>query len=91
VTLPPASPCSTWVRRLNPSAITTAPGAARRAGMLDAGAVDVLQPDATRCGGVTGFLKAATLAESKRHIEYLHDHVRIEHLLLDGVLTVEVG
>jgi L-alanine-DL-glutamate epimerase-like enolase superfamily enzyme len=32
--------------------------------MLDAGAVDVLQADATRCGGVTGFLKAAALADA---------------------------
>jgi L-alanine-DL-glutamate epimerase-like enolase superfamily enzyme len=31
--------------------------------MLAAGAVDVLQADATRCGGPTGFLKAAALAE----------------------------
>ncbi len=30
--------------------------------MLAAGAVDVLQADATRCGGVTGFLAAAALA-----------------------------
>jgi L-alanine-DL-glutamate epimerase-like enolase superfamily enzyme len=30
--------------------------------MLDAGAVDVLQADATRCGGVTGFLRVAALA-----------------------------
>ena len=29
--------------------------------MLEAGAVDVLQADATRCGGVTGFLRAAAL------------------------------
>jgi L-alanine-DL-glutamate epimerase-like enolase superfamily enzyme len=29
--------------------------------MLDAGAVDVLQPDATRCAGVTGFLRVAAL------------------------------
>ena len=29
--------------------------------MLGAGAVDVLQADATRCGGVTGFLEAAVL------------------------------
>ncbi|HEX6203041.1 MAG TPA: enolase C-terminal domain-like protein [Thermoanaerobaculia bacterium] len=29
--------------------------------LLAAGAVDVLQPDATRCGGVTGFLAAAGL------------------------------
>lgn len=32
--------------------------------MLEAQAVDVLQADATRCGGVTGFLKAAALADA---------------------------
>src|SRR5919109_931853 len=32
--------------------------------MLESRAVDVLQADATRCGGVTGFLKAAALAEA---------------------------
>lgn len=32
--------------------------------MLAAGAVDVLQADATRCGGVTGFLQAAALCEA---------------------------
>jgi L-alanine-DL-glutamate epimerase-like enolase superfamily enzyme len=32
--------------------------------MLAAGAVDVLQADATRCGGYTGFLQAATLCEA---------------------------
>ena len=30
--------------------------------MLEAGAVDVLQADATRCGGISGFLAAATIA-----------------------------
>ncbi len=30
--------------------------------MLDAGAVDVLQADVTRCGGISGFLKTADLA-----------------------------
>lgn len=77
--------------------------------MLDAGAVDVLQADATRCAGITGFLRAATLVESRslqlsshcgpslhvhpccainsfRHMEYFHDHVRIEQMLFDGVL-----
>jgi L-alanine-DL-glutamate epimerase-like enolase superfamily enzyme len=76
--------------------------------LLDAGAVDVLQADATRCGGVTGFLRVAALAASHclglsahcapslhacaavmplRNLEYFHDHVRIEHMLLDGALT----
>jgi L-alanine-DL-glutamate epimerase-like enolase superfamily enzyme len=32
--------------------------------MLEAGAVDVLQADATRCGGITGFLQAAALCDS---------------------------
>lgn len=32
--------------------------------MIEAGAVDVVQADATRCGGVTGFLKAAEEVDS---------------------------
>lgn len=75
--------------------------------MLEAGAVDVLQADVTRCGGVTGFLKAAALAEAHhvdlsghcapaehvhvacaaptlRHLEWFHDHVRIEQMLFEG-------
>ena len=32
--------------------------------LVDAGAVDVLQADATRCGGITGFLAAAALCEA---------------------------
>ena len=69
--------------------------------MLEAGAVDVLQADATRCGGVTGFLQVGALCEAHhidlsghcapalhlhvacavprlRHLEWFHDHVRIE-------------
>ncbi len=34
--------------------------------MLNAGAVDVLQADATRCGGISGFLKAGYLAEANQ-------------------------
>ena len=82
--------------------------------MLDAGAVDVLQADATRCGGVTGFLRVAALAEAAgvdlsahcapslhvplgcasprfRHLEYFHDHDRIEHMLFDGAPTPSGG
>jgi L-alanine-DL-glutamate epimerase-like enolase superfamily enzyme len=32
--------------------------------LLEAGAVDVLQADATRCGGVSGFLRASALCEA---------------------------
>ncbi len=78
--------------------------------MLEANAVDVLQADATRCAGITGFLRVGALCESRslqlsshcgpslhvhpccavpnfRHMEYFHDHVRIEHMFFDGVLT----
>ncbi len=81
--------------------------------ILEAGAADVLQADATRCG-ITGFLTAAALSrahgvplsshcapslhatvacacEPVRHIEYFHDHVRIETLLLDGVTKPKDG
>jgi L-alanine-DL-glutamate epimerase-like enolase superfamily enzyme len=76
--------------------------------MLEAEAVDVLQADATRCGGVTGFLQASALCTAHSmqisahtapslhmhlccatanavHLEYFHDHVRIENILFDGV------
>jgi L-alanine-DL-glutamate epimerase-like enolase superfamily enzyme len=49
--------------------------------MLQAGAVDVLQIDATRCGGFTGFLHAAALAHgfgvpvSAHCAPHLHAHV----------------
>jgi L-alanine-DL-glutamate epimerase-like enolase superfamily enzyme len=82
--------------------------------MLDAGAVDVLQADATRCGGFTGFRRAAALCRARslplsahtaptlhahvgcaevplRHVEYFHDHVRIEQRLFDGALRAEHG
>lgn len=75
--------------------------------MLEAGAVDVLQADATRCAGITGFLQVGALVDAfgiplsahtapslhlapccalgrVRHIEYFHDHVRIERMLFDG-------
>lgn len=35
--------------------------------MLAAGAVDVLQADATRCGGLTGFLAAAAVCDAFEH------------------------
>ena len=77
--------------------------------MLDAGAVDCLQADVTRCGGITGFLRVGALCDARsmdlsahcapqlsahactpiwhlRHLEYFHDHVRMEHLAFDGCL-----
>jgi L-alanine-DL-glutamate epimerase-like enolase superfamily enzyme len=76
--------------------------------------VDVLQADVTRCGGITGFLGAAALAQTHgvefsahtapalhahvccavqpfSHLEWFHDHVRIESLLFDGVCEPEGG
>jgi L-alanine-DL-glutamate epimerase-like enolase superfamily enzyme len=81
---------------------------------LRTGAVDVLQADATRCGGITGFLNAAALcdvhhtdlsghcapaihlhaacaAPRLRHLEWFHDHVRIEHMLFDGAPVPKDG
>jgi len=81
---------------------------------LDAGAVDVLQADATRCGGVTGILivdalcaaraiplsthcapslhaQVACALQTLRHVEYFHDHVRIEHVFFDGALMPRDG
>jgi L-alanine-DL-glutamate epimerase-like enolase superfamily enzyme len=82
--------------------------------MLAAGAVDVLQADASRCGGITGFLVAADLCDAwglplsahcatalhvpvgcaarpLRHLEYFHDHARIERMLFDGAPSPEGG
>ncbi|MFI7500022.1 enolase C-terminal domain-like protein [Streptomyces sp. NPDC049687] len=82
--------------------------------MVAAGAVDCLQVDVTRCGGVTEFLRAAALARGHgldvsahcaphahaavaaavpnvRHIEWFHDHVRIESLFFDGTLDPQGG
>jgi L-alanine-DL-glutamate epimerase-like enolase superfamily enzyme len=77
--------------------------------MLAAGAVDVLQADVTRCGGITGLLAVDGLCRARsiplsahcapaisahaccglaalEHLEYFHDHVRIESMLFDGTL-----
>ena len=82
--------------------------------MLEAGAVDVLQADATRCRGFTGFLQAAAIAGSFgsplsahcapslhmhvgcavpgfRHLEFFHDHARIESMLFDGFIQPRDG
>lgn len=82
--------------------------------MLHSGAVDVLQADATRCLGITGFMKVGAMCAAQhipfsahtapaihlhaccalnnvRHIEYFHDHVRIENMLFDGVAQPRNG
>ena len=82
--------------------------------LLSHGAIDVLQADVTRCGGITGFLKVAALAEAGhldisahcapamhrhlacgiprlRHVEWFHDHVRIEQMSFDGAPVVRDG
>lgn len=82
--------------------------------MLAAKCVDVMQADATRCGGVTGFLAAGTLTDAHhvdlsghcapsihlhaacavprlRHLEWFHDHVRLEQMLFDGAPTAQNG
>jgi len=82
--------------------------------MLRSHSVDVLQADATRCTGVTGFMKTAALceawsiplsahtsptlhahlccaAQTAVHVEYFHDHVRIERMFFDGVLDPKDG
>lgn len=70
-------------------------------------AVDVLQVDASRCGGITEWVRAAAVAAAFhlqvsghcaphlhahaaaatpnfRHLEWFHDHVRIEDMFFDG-------
>jgi L-alanine-DL-glutamate epimerase-like enolase superfamily enzyme len=77
--------------------------------MCAAGAVDCLQADVSRCGGITEWLGTAAVAASfnlqisghcgphlhahaaaatpnLRHLEWFHDHVRIESMFFDGTL-----
>lgn len=82
--------------------------------MLAARAVDCLQIDVSRCGGITEFMRAAGTAAARhvdvsahcaphlhlavaaatpnlRHVEWFHDHVRIEQLLFDGTQEGDHG
>lgn len=82
--------------------------------MLAAEAVDCLQADVTRCGGLTALLRVGALCDARgidlslhcapqvsahagtalwhlRHLEYFHDHVRIENMAFDGALGPENG
>jgi L-alanine-DL-glutamate epimerase-like enolase superfamily enzyme len=76
--------------------------------------VDVLQADATRCGGYTGFLRVAALCDAHSlplsahtapalhlpvccaaprlaHLEFFHDHARIEEMLFEGARRPQRG
>jgi L-alanine-DL-glutamate epimerase-like enolase superfamily enzyme len=82
--------------------------------MLDSGAVDVLQADVTRCGGITQMLQVGALCAAAGirlsahtspaihahvgaaiapllHVEYFHDHSRIEEKLFTGSQLLDDG
>lgn len=82
--------------------------------MVAAKSVDVLQADATRAQGITGFLGAASVCEAHnmplsahcapsihmhvccavpraRHLEFFHDHARIERMFFDGFCEPREG
>jgi L-alanine-DL-glutamate epimerase-like enolase superfamily enzyme len=82
--------------------------------MCAAGAVDCLQADVTRCGGITDWLRVAAVAAAHnlevsghcaphahahaaaaipnlRHLEWFHDHVRIEQRFFDGAFNPTGG
>ncbi|MGB6226306.1 MAG: enolase C-terminal domain-like protein, partial [Pseudonocardiaceae bacterium] len=82
--------------------------------MCAAGAVDCLQADVSRCGGITEWFRVAAVAAAYhleisghcaphlhvhaaaatpnlRHLEWFHDHVRIEQMFFDGALDPTGG
>jgi len=108
-----------WVRRRLPLGMDLAGGEyqftlADAQSLLAAEAVDVLQADATRCLGISGFIETAALCAARgielsahcapamhmhlgcalpvvRHVEWFHDHVRIESLCFDGAPSPVAG
>ena len=82
--------------------------------LCESGAVDVLQADVSRCGGLTEWMRVAAVAASfglelsghcapnlhvhvaagipnLRHLEWFHDHDRIERRMFDGALIPRDG
>jgi len=82
--------------------------------MCEADAVDCVQVDVSRCGGITQWMRiaavvaahglqvsghcaphlsvhAAAATENFRHLEWFHDHVRIERTFFDGALDPTGG
>jgi L-alanine-DL-glutamate epimerase-like enolase superfamily enzyme len=82
--------------------------------MIDAGAVTILQADATRCGGISGFMEVAALCWAANlplsshcgpsmhlhvccsvpraiHMEFFHDHARIERMFFEGFCEPKNG
>ena len=82
--------------------------------MCESGAVDCLQADVSRCGGITEWRRVAAVAASHgldisghcaphlhahvaaatpnlRHLEWFHDHTRIESAFFDGTLDPTGG
>ncbi|MFI1991011.1 enolase C-terminal domain-like protein [Actinoplanes sp. NPDC020271] len=82
--------------------------------LVQAGAVDCVQADVSRCGGITEWQRVAAVAAANnlhisghcaphlhldvaaatsnlRHLEWFHDHVRIEQMLFDGAAQPQPG
>jgi L-alanine-DL-glutamate epimerase-like enolase superfamily enzyme len=82
--------------------------------LCTADAVDCVQADVSRCGGISEWLRIAALAAAHglevsghcaphlstavaaatpnfRHLEWFHDHVRIENLFFEGTLDPDGG
>lgn len=76
--------------------------------------VDIVQADATRCGGITNLLRADGICRARQlpfsahcapqisahlccametavHVEFFHDHARVESLLFDGAASPQEG
>ncbi len=107
-----------WLRDRGPAGIAIAAGEYLwdLAGMARmAPCVDVLQADATRCGGITSLLRADGICaahggvpfsahcapqvsahlccavEHAVHVEYFHDHARLEPMIFDGTIEAAGG